>query len=348
LGPASTPEFELIRAYFDSSACARQDNVRPGAIEPIMTRPRRAIGIDIGGTKMAVAAVNEEGQIVARETLATEAEQGFPRAVNRLIQTIQRLLAVVNWREGDVCGVGIGCAGPVDPLRGLINNPYTLAGWDQCDLVRPLQRRFGVPVYLENDADVAALGECVAGAGRGFDPVVMLTFGTGIGGAVVIRGEVYRGVEGAHPELGHVAVARRGPKCYCGIRGCLEAVASGTAIGDAGRAAGIGDARQVFAAARAGQAAARSIVRQARDATAQAAGAILHTFLPQRLVLGGGMMEDQYDLFAAAIERTIALATMAPRGRVSVARAQLGNDAGLVGAASVVFARMSGAGPGRP
>jgi glucokinase len=306
-------------------------------MEPNAERPAgtRAVGIDIGGTKMAVAVVDAAGNIVSRETLPTQAELGFPRAVARLGDAVERVLA--DARASSLGGIGIGCAGPVDPLRGLINNPYTLAGWDRCDIVTPLRARFGVPVRLENDADAAALGECFRGAGRGYDPVVMLTFGTGIGGAVVLGGAVYRGVNGEHPELGHVAVAADGPHCYCGRPGCLEAIASGTAIGEAGRAAGFEDARGVFAAAQAGHAAARRIVARAVEATAVAAWTFLHTFLPERFLLGGGMMDEQFALFSEAVNRSIAAAAMAPRSRVTVARAELGNDAGLVGAASLVF-----------
>ncbi|MBM3878291.1 MAG: ROK family protein [Verrucomicrobia bacterium] len=296
-----------------------------------------AIGIDIGGTKLAVALVHPSGRILAQRTLATEAERGFERAVGRIETAIRAVLRPTRAGRGQLAGIGVGCAGPVDPARGLINNPYTLAGWNQCDLVTPLQRRFGVPVWLENDADAAALGECFQGAGRGFDPVVMLTFGTGVGGAALVRGQVYRGVQGEHPELGHLPVSPDGPDCYCGTRGCLESMASGTAVGEAGRSLGFPDARAVFAAARAGHPAAEPIVNRALAAAATAAWTICHTLLPARLVLGGGMMAEHYDLFAEAIRHRLAGATQFPRAAVSIAPAALGNDAGLVGAASLAW-----------
>src|SRR4029079_6704818 len=130
----------------------------------------------------------------------------------------------------------------------------TLTGWDRCNIVAPLSERFRVPVCLENDADAAVFGECAAGAGRGCDPVVMLTFGTGIGGGAVVSGHIYRGVRGEHPELGHIPTSADRLECYCGIGGCLESVASGTAIAQAGAEAGYADARAVFAAADQGEA----------------------------------------------------------------------------------------------
>jgi glucokinase len=296
-----------------------------------------AIGIDIGGTKMAVALIDRRGAILNRAVLATEADQGFGRAVDRLGGTIDGLLKEAGQRT--LSAIGIGCAGPVDPRRGLINNPYTLTGWDQCDIVAPLSKRFDVPVYLENDADAAAVGECVGGAGHGFDPVVMLTFGTGIGGAAVVGGQIYRGVQGEHPELGHIPISAGGPPCYCGIAGCLESMASGTAIGAAGQAAGFADARAVFAAGAAGDSAAQAIISRAVNAGATAAWTISHTLLPQRLILGGGIIEEQFDLFAQAMRQRLETATQFTRGAVSIAPAALGNDAGIVGAGSLALQR---------
>ena len=300
---------------------------------------RNAVGIDIGGTKMAVAAVDAAGRIAARIALPTEPGKGFPRAVDRLSEAVRQVLAQAGWQARDLAGIGIGCAGPLDPKRGLIRNIYTLADWMDCDIVAPLRERFGVPAWLENDADAAAVGECLAGAGRGADPVVMLTFGTGVGGAALVGGEIYRGVRGEHPELGHVPALPDGPECYCGTRGCLEAVASGTAIGKAGQTAGFADARAVFAAAKGGDAAARRVLDRALPGTAAAVWAFLHTFLPQRLILGGGVMDDHFDVFAAALKPVLAAATMMPRGEVEVVRAALGNDAGIVGAAAVAMRR---------
>jgi glucokinase len=304
-----------------------------------MSSSRKALGVDIGGTKIAIAALDGRGAILARASLPTEAEQGFDRALARLADAAERLLAQVGWSASELSGLGIGCAGPLDPVAGLINNPYTLAGWNRCDIVSPLRHRFRVPVWLENDADAAALGECFCGAGRGFDPVVMLTFGTGVGGAAIVHGEIYRGVGGEHPELGHVPVDPNGPQCYCGTRGCLESLASGTAMGEVGAAAGFSDAPAVFTSAAAGETAAQEIVKRAVSAAGIAAWSFCHTFLPQRLVLGGGIMDEHFDLFAGAINEQLATATQFTRSGVSVVRAALGNDAGLVGAASLAFQR---------
>ena len=293
----------------------------------------RAVGIDIGGTKIAVATVSAADGIVREATIPTDSELGIASGVSRIAETLRRLLDQSGWSARDLRGIGIGCAGPVDRQRGTILNPHTLPGWEDGDIVSPLREAFGCPVRLENDADMALLGECHAGAGRGFDPVVMLTIGTGIGGAALVGGQILRGAAGEHPEMGHVPVDPRGPRCYCGENGCFESLASGSALAAAAAAHGLGDARRLFARAREREPAAEGILRDALSAMARATWTIAHTLLPERLILGGGLMDEHYDTFAAAAADAIAQAVLVPRKRMSVARASLGNRAGILGAA---------------
>jgi glucokinase len=302
-----------------------------------MTVAGRALGIDIGGTKIAVAAVERTIGIVREVTVPTESEQGFASGIRRILDTAGRVLAEAGWTARDLDGVGIGCAGPVDPARGTIHNPHTLPGWPDADIVTPLREALDCAVVLENDADMALLGECESGAGLGFDPVVMLTFGTGIGGAALVGGRLLRGASGEHPELGHVPVDPQGPPCYCGTSGCFESLAAGPALAAAARTVGLDDARLLLARALEGDPSAQRLRAVALDATARATWTILHALLPARLILGGGMMDGHYELFAAAARDAIAQATLVPKGQVTVARAQLGNRAGVVGAASAVW-----------
>ena len=301
-----------------------------------------AIGIDIGGTKIAIAAVSAQGKVLANVRFATEPQLGFTTALNKMIAGINSVIIDAGLKDEVLDGIGIGCPGPVDPARGTIHNPHTLPTWDDGDLVSPLAELFGVPVRLENDADAAASGEARFGAGRDSDPMVMLTFGTGIGFAAIVKGQIYRGVAGEHPEAGHIPTIIDGPECYCGLRGCFEAMASGTAIDSAGKVAGFADGRAVFAAAATGNPVAVGILDGATQATATAIWTLAHTFLPQRFVLGGGLIDDHFELFAKPAREALSRAVLLPKGRVEIVRASLGNDAGVVGAATLVMQAANG------
>lgn len=292
-------------------------------------------GIDIGGTKIGLGLVTRAGTIVRRQTFPTP--RRFSDAITEIESALRQLARAHSTEISALAGIGIGCAGPVDPRTGVVNNPYTLPGWEGGNLVESLRDRCGMAVHLENDADAALLGESLAGAAQGFDPVVMLTFGTGIGGAALSGGAVFRGARGEHPEIGHLPVSSGGPECYCGRGGCLESMASGAAIETRGKQHGFGNAREVFSRSAKGDPNAQAIIERALEATSCAAWALLHSFLPQRFVLGGGMMDDQFEMFATAVRRSIDAATMAPRSEITVAKAMLGNDAGLVGAAALAF-----------
>jgi glucokinase len=295
----------------------------------------QAIGIDIGGTEIGIALVGDDGAVRARSTIPTESNRGFPYSCARIENSIREMRDA---NPGGLAGIGIGCAGPVSPKRGTVDNMFSLAAWKGTDIVSPLREAFDVPVRLENDADAAAFGEWHAGAG-GSDGrrLLMLTLGTGIGGGVVVEGSIYRGACGEHPEIGHVFVDPEGPLCFCGIRGCLEIMSSGTAIGRLGEAQEIGDSRAVFAAAAKGDPKAQRIVDGATNAMAVAAWTLSHTFMAERIMLSGGIAEEHFDLFARPMRQHLAPATLIPRGGIEIVKASLGNDAGVVGAAMLLL-----------
>jgi glucokinase len=300
------------------------------------------IGIDIGGTKIAAAAVSVCGNILSQRTIPTEAERGFDDGLRRMKALIERVLASAGCIRSALAAIGIGCSGPVDPVAGTIDNPYTLPTWDGVNIVEPLRAEFAVPVVLENDADAAAMGEVWLGAGQGGRIVIMVTIGTGIGGGIIIDGRIYRGARGTHPEIGHHSIDLGGPECYCGIRGCWEALASGPAMATAAQAlmperppTSITGAT-VVSDARSGHPIAQKIV--ARTARVHALGVfnLINLYVPDIIVLGGGVM-DAYDLFAPAIDQIVKRNTMVQSDRVSIRKAVLGNDAGVIGAARIAL-----------
>ena len=298
-----------------------------------------ALGVDIGGTKIAVGAVDAAGAVHARRTIATDAEAGFDAGLERLTRAIDETLAEAGIDAAALAGIGLGCPGPFDEATGRIENFYTLPGWEGNDIVSPLVARFDTPVRLINDADAALLGEALAGAARGARVALMLTVGTGLGGAALIDGAILRGAAREHPEIGHVIVDPAGPECYCGSRGCLESLAAGPALARAGAEFGYADAEAVFAAAEAGAEPARAIVVRSTDAMETAIWSLVHTLLPEVILIGGGIGERHFSLYCEAAERAIARAVLAPAGAIRVVKAALGNDAGMVGAAALMLDR---------
>ena len=298
---------------------------------------RFALGVDIGGTKIAVGAVDESGAVQARRTVATDVEAGFNAGLARLSRAIDETMAEAGVDPAALAGIGLGCPGPFDEASGRIENFYTLPGWEGNDIVNPLIARFGTPVRLVNDADAALLGEALAGAARGARLAVMLTVGTGIGGAALIDGAILRGAAGEHPEIGHLIVDPAGPDCYCGSRGCIEAFAAGPALARAGAEFGYADAEAVFAAAESGAEPAKAIIARSADALETGVWSLIHAFLPELLLIGGGMGERHFTLYREAAERAIARAVLAPEGAIRVVKAALGNDAGMVGAAALML-----------
>src|SRR5712671_1569586 len=182
--------------------------------------------VDIGGTKIAVGMVTESGQVLARKESPTDAvsyANGLATIAGLLRETAQ--IASV-----EITGIGIGSTGPVDPFTGKFGEVDFLPGWRGQNPVEDLARMFRVQVALENDADAAALAEAGWGAGKNKSRLIYVTVGTGIGAGVILDGQVYRGVDGAHPEIGHCLIDASGPSCECGFNGCWESLAAGPAM----------------------------------------------------------------------------------------------------------------------
>jgi glucokinase len=264
-------------------------------------------------------------------------------------QLIRETLDAVNAHS--LLGIGVGCTGPLDTVRGLVNNPYTLAGWSGVPIVDRLSKTFNVPVRLENDADAAALGEYWQGAGRDAKRLYAVTVGTGVGAALIMDGKIYRGMDGSHPEGGHQLIDPNGPECYCGYRGCWESLISGTAISNAARGAEknehlielaggdpyLIDARSVAEAARAGDPTATAIMQKAARDFSLGIVNVISLFVPDVIVLSGGVMKS-VDLFLPTLRQTLKTPNpMVPFDRVQILPAQLGYYAGLYGGAYMIL-----------
>lgn len=292
--------------------------------------------IDIGGTKIAVGIVNEAGRVLAHAACPTDPAAGLEVACERMVSLLRQAAQDTGVQ---LEGIGIGCTGPVFPEQGTIGNVEFMPGWEGANLVQELSSRMGVSVALENDADAAALGEWAWGAGRGTSTFMFVTVGTGIGVGLVIEGQLYRGVSGAHPEIGHHVIDPNGPACFCGAHGCWESLASGPALERWAQAqhprSPALSAREICALANLGEQEALEDVKYTARYFAIGLANLVTLFIPDCIALGGGLMQS-FALFKDEIETTIrSNCGLVPHEQVRVVLASLGSQTGLVGAARV-------------
>lgn len=191
--------------------------------------PPLVVGVDIGGTQMRTG-VLQGAKLRSRVNMLTGENPTPDRVIPRLLSAIQQALTEAHLTIDQVAGIGVATPGPLDYRTGVIYSPPNMPGWERVPLRNILQQQFKVPIYVENDAHAAGLGEYMFGAGRGSRNMVYLTISTGIGGGVILDGKIIEGASGTAGELGHMTIDRHGPRCNCGNVGCLEALASGTAI----------------------------------------------------------------------------------------------------------------------
>ena len=298
------------------------------------------LGLDIGGTKIAAGVVSSDGSVRGLVSAPTLAQRGPEDGVVRLFDLGRRAVAEagVEWEEID--SVGIGCGGPLDSKNGILIAPLHLTGWTNVPLVSLATDALGKPAVLDNDAVAACAGEHRYGAGRGTSNMVYLTISTGVGGGVIIDGQLHRARSGNGGEFGHVTVDRHGRTCRgCGRRGCLEAYCSGTSIAERARDAGMdgASAADVAQAAQAGNTVAAKIWDETCEALACGIVSIANLFEPEVVVLGGGVMRTGEQLLAPVREIVARQVIGEP---VRVVAAEKGDAVGVVGAAAVAFERL--------
>jgi glucokinase len=315
--------------------------------------PKPIVGVDIGGTKIAVAVIDSaNGTIYSRASMPTDAQRGYPDGLARIRALIESAVAEAGLTMTGVAGIGIGSAGPLDSARGRIQNEYTLPTWVDVPIVDDLVQAFSLPTVLVNDGHAAALAELWLGAGRGAQHMIYVTVSTGIGGALVVNGRLHRGVGLMAGEVGHQIIDPHGPLCYCGAHGCLEMLASGPAIATFARQRAApdglllrlvdGDAARITAetvtiAARQGDPVAQQVLDETALYLGMGLSNLMNIFGPEVIVLGGGVMKS-WDLLG---DKIIAAAKgrigMVPFELIRIVPAELGTEAGVVGAAKALL-----------
>jgi glucokinase len=306
--------------------------------------------VDLGGTELRAAVVDDAGAVLAFAATATDSYGGPDAVVAQIVDLAARVQAEAG--QPPIVGVGVCAPGPLDPWAGIVLAAPTLFGWGEVPLAALLQARLGHPVRLENDANAAALGEWTFGAGRGTQNMVFVTVSTGIGGGVIADGRLLHGRRGMAAEIGHMTIDLRSTQTlFGGGSGIWEALASGSALGqEATRVAAGPDgaalreaaggatitARHVVAAARQGDRLALALVAEEARLLGIGFVNLLHLYSPERIIVGGGLSAAM-DLMQEEIGRTIRDRALAAYRDVPVVVAALGGNAGLVGAATLVL-----------
>lgn len=304
------------------------------------------IGIDLGGTNIAVGVVNEQQQIIAQLSVPTGAFRPYEETAADMIRAVELVLDKAGLTSADCTSIGIGSPGTCDSARGVVVRAYNL-GWFQVPICQILRTHFGIPVHLSNDANCAALAETVAGAAVGCRNMVLITLGTGVGGGIIINGEIYAGMRSAGAELGHLLLVLDGEPCTCGRNGCWEAYASVTAlIRQAKRAAAhpeslLNPAEEingldVFQAADRGDTAMQAVIGQWCEYIAAGLTDLVNTLAPEMILIGGGISRQGERILAPIRRYVTAHCFGGSEGAVPVIKAaQLGNEAGIIGAAAL-------------
>jgi len=310
------------------------------------------IAIDIGGTSYRVALADTKGDIINREAEPTRSHESPDIGLPRIRGTITETASGIGLDK--VKSIVVCAAGPLDPQQGILLTPPSLPAWRNVPVKQYLEEAFGIPVWVENDADLAALGEQRFGAGRGCSRLIYITVSTGIGGGIIVENRILRGTSLSVAEIGHMAIDPNGLVCNCGGIGHLETLASGTAIGRIaterivdGQPSSLSSdpgsmltGQAVIEAALQGDALAIDVVRSAGKYLGMAIASLMHLFDPEVVIIGGGV-SNAGELILEPARESMDECSMADfKGRTRLVRSELGDNSGLMGAIALALDEM--------
>jgi glucokinase len=296
--------------------------------------------------------MDEEGKMPGRATFPTLASEGPKAVIGRIKQSFFEVLKQGQIEQNQVAALGIGMPGPLDTKKGIVKNTPNLPGWIDIPLLQILKSEINLPMVLENDANAAALGENLYGAGKGIDNFVYITISTGIGGGVVLNGRLFKGQDGNAAEIGHMTINFDGPRCGCGNKGCWEAYASGTALARfarekiaAGEATKIKElageenikAEHVFAAAKKGDKFALELIEKEGFYLGVGLANVVNAYNPKRIAIGGGLTHEWNMFYDRMMQVMRERALGASIEGLEVVKAALSKDVGVIGAAAVAW-----------
>jgi len=313
---------------------------------------RVVIGVDLGGTNTRTALVGRDGNLLDKQSVETLAAEGHEKVIAKLIGNIERQRANAGRHGRAVAAVGVGAPGVIHEQTGVVVKSPNFPDWNNLPLKRTLEESLRLPVFVENDANAAALGEQWRGAAMDVGSMIFLTLGTGVGGGIVLDGRIWHGADGMAGEVGHMTIVPEGRTCGCGNTGCLEMYASSRGIvmtyKEMAAAQGTVSAErqqitsaQVYQAAREGDARALRAMQEMGRSLGIGIANLINIFNPEMVVIGG-RVKDAWDLFIDASRGEIRKRAFEyPADRTKIVPSVLGDDAGMVGAAAVAFQKVA-------
>lgn len=322
--------------------------------EGLNEKEKYAIGVDLGGSKIAVALVSPDGNIRQYSKAPTHIEKGKDDTIARMKVHIRQVIEQSGVKMNQISGIGVGAPGPLSPQEGVIYSAPNLPGWKDVPLAQILEEEFHLPVILENDGNVAAWGEKMFGIARGINDMVCLTLGTGIGGGLILGGKIYHGKNFFAGEIGHMVVNKDGPRCNCGGYGCLESYSSATGIRNR-IAARIEKTREtipdftsisnldqiglaeIFEQARQGDPLFSEIVSDAIEYLGIGITSLVNLLNPEMVVLVGGITNEGDKLLRPVKDIVSHRAMKSNLMDLKIVIGQLGSDAGVTGSAALLW-----------
>ncbi len=312
---------------------------------------KERIGIDVGGTNVKIALVDNKGKIIYSNSIPTRAEMGYEYTINNMKEAITELIKETKSDPKNIESIGFGFPGQIDYQKGIVRLAPNIPGWVDVPIAEIMEKEFGIPTRVDNDVRCAALGELNYGAGQGCDNLICITVGTGIGSGLVINGKLVRGASNAAGEIGHIKLDMNGgPLCGCGDRGCLEAFASGPSIValaeeyiKGGKSTKYRELANpditpyiVSEAAKQGDPVAKRIFTIVGEYIGIGLASVVNLLNPEKIIIGGGVAAAG-DLLLTPIKESLVKRAMPIAGSaVEIVPAQLGNSAGVIGASLLI------------
>ncbi len=312
---------------------------------------RYAVGVDLGGTNIKIGIVSNKGKLLDKLSISSKAEGGPDKVVKQIKIGVKEILS---GSKRKIKGIGIGSPGVVSAKKGTVENPPNFPGWTKVNLGNIISKEFGIPCFVENDANVAAIGELIFGTGKKFNSFIMITLGTGVGGGIILNKKLYRGEIGAAGEVGHITINYNGPRCNCGSYGCIEAYVGNNYL--INRIKSELSARPnlkilklakndlalltpliINQAAESGDSYAKSVISDMGEQIGAALASVSNLMDVSTFIIGGGVSGFGVPLFTAINKSLVERVITSLRNRVKVLPAKLKNEAGIKGASALVF-----------